>query len=222
MQIQGELQEDALKELLISTFPFDHITDVEKGIKGADLVQEVRSDFGQIAGNIAWESKNTKAWSDGWVEKLKEDRLRVGAGVAVIVSSVLPEGVKNFGIYRDIWVTNYESALALASILRVHMIELTKTKNSLKGKDEKMEVIYNYLISPEFKAKIENIVEAFSTMKDDLDREKRAMEKMWSAREKQLTRVIDNTARLYGDMQGLIGSRLEKVEYLELGGGNEE
>ncbi len=221
MQIQGELLEDALKEMLEANFPIDIISDVEKGIKGADLVQEVRNDFGQSVGMIAWESKNTKAWSDGWVEKLKEDRLRVGAGVSVIVSSVLPEGITRFGLYRDIWVTDYESVLPLTIALRAHIIEMAKVRNSVKGKDEKMEVLYNYLISPEFKAKIENIVEAFSTMKDDLDREKRAMEKMWSAREKQLSRVIDNTARLYGDMQGLIGSQLGTVEYLELWGGKE-
>lgn len=219
MQIQGELQEDALKEMLEMNFPIDIISDVEKWIKGADLVQEVRNDFGQSVGVIAWESKNTKAWSDGWVEKLKEDRLRVGAWVSVIVSSALPEGITRFGLYRDIWVTDYESVLPLTIALRAHIIEIAKVRNSVKGKDEKMEVLYNYLISPEFKAKIENIVEAFSTMKDDLDREKRAMEKMWSAREKQLSRVIDNTARLYGDMQGLIGSQLGTVEYLELSGG---
>ncbi len=218
MQIQGEIQEDALKDLLMTNFPIDIISDVEKGIKGADIIQEVRDSFGQSVGIIAWESKNTKAWSDSWVDKLKEDRLRVNAGVSVIVSSVLPTGIHRFGLYRDIWVTDSESVLPLTIALRAHMIELTKTRNSLKGKDEKMEVLYNYLISPEFKAKIENIIEAFTTMKDDLDREKRAMEKMWSAREKQLSRVIDNTARLYGDMQGLIGSKLEKVDYLELGG----
>ncbi len=221
MQIQGEIQEDALKGLLASHFPIDIISDVEKGIKWADLIQEVRNEFGLSVGVIAWESKNTKAWSDGWVDKLKEDRLRVKAGVSVIVSSVLPEGIHRFGIYRDIWVTDHDSVLPLTIALRAHMIELSKTRNSLKGKDEKMEVLYNYLISPEFKAKIENIVEAFQTMKDDLDREKRAMEKMWSSREKQLSRVIDNTARLYGDMQGLIGSKLGTVEYLELGGGKE-
>ena len=219
MQIQGEIQEDALKGLLASHFPIDIISDVEKGIKWADLIQEVRNEFGLSVGVIAWESKNTKAWSDSWVDKLKEDRLRVKAGVSVIVSSVLPDGIHHFGIYRDIWVTDHDSVLPLTIALRAHMIELSKTRNSLKGKDEKMEVLYNYLISPEFKAKIENIVEAFQTMKDDLDREKRAMEKMWSSREKQLSRVIDNTARLYGDMQGLIGSKLGTVEYLELGGG---
>lgn len=180
------------------------------------MVQEVRNEFGQSVGKIAWESKNTKNWTEAWVEKLKEDRLRVGAGVAILVSNILPEGVKNFGLYRDIWVTNYESLLPLASLLRVQMIEMTKIQNSLKGKDEKMEVIYNYLISPEFKAKIENIVEAFENMRSGLEREKRAMEKLWSEREKQLTRVITNTSQMYGDMQGLIGATLPKVEYFEL------
>ncbi len=218
-QIQGEVREDALKELLSANFPIDIISDVEKGIKGADVVQEVRNEFGQSVGIIAWESKNTKAWSDSWVEKLKEDRLRVGAGISVIVSATLPAGLTRFGLYKGIWVTDAESVLPLTIALRAHMIEMSKVRNSLAWKDQKMEVLYNYLISPEFKAKIENIVEAFSSMKDDLDREKRAMEKMWSAREKQLGRVIDNTARLYGDMQGLIGSKLGTVEYLELGGG---
>lgn len=152
---------------------------------------------------------------------MKEDRLRVGASISVIVSTVLPEGIKHFGIYRDIYVVSYDSVLPVTHLLRRELTEITKIRNSLKGKDEKMEVIYNYLISPEFKAKIENIIEAFSSMKDDLERERRAMEKMWSAREKHLVRVIDNTARLYGDMQGLIGSKLAKVEYLELESGED-
>ncbi|MDD2916437.1 MAG: DUF2130 domain-containing protein [Candidatus Gracilibacteria bacterium] len=221
MQIQGEIQEDALKAMLQAEFIFDIISDVEKGIKGADIIQEVRNEYGQSVGIIAWESKNTKAWSDSWIDKLKEDRLRVNAGVSIIVSSVLPEGITHFGLYRDIWVTSYESALPLTFALRTHMMELSKTRNSLKGKDEKMEALYHYLISPEFKAKIENIVEAFTSMRDSLDQEKRAMERIWSAREKQLERVISNTSRLYGDMQGLIGAQLPKVEYLELGSGEE-
>lgn len=132
MQIQGEIQEDALKALLQTEFIFDLISDVEKGIKGADIIQEVRNEYGQTVGVIAWESKNTKAWKDEWVVKLKEDRLRVNAGVSVIVSSVLPEGIKRFGIYRDIWVTDHESVLPLTFALRTHMMELSKTRNSLK------------------------------------------------------------------------------------------
>ncbi len=221
MQIQWDIQENALKETLSREFPLDKVDDVPTGVKWADLVHTVRNRLWHDVGVIAWESKNTKAWSDSWVDKLKEDRLRVNASVSIIISSVLPEGIKHFGLYRDIWVVEWAYLIPLTVALREQMIEVDKIRNSLEGKDEKMEVIYNYLTSVEFRDKIQNIVEAFQTMKWDLDREKRAMEKIWSSREKQLERVISNTARLYGDMQGLIGSKLEKVEYLELGSGEE-
>ena len=210
-----------MKELLAREFPFDRIDDVPTGIKGADLIQTVRNQFGHTAGIIAWESKNTKAWSDSWVEKLKEDRLRVNASVSVIISNVLPEGITHFGLYKDIWVTEWKYVVPLTIALREQMIMMEQVKNSLKGKDEKMDMLYGYLTSTEFRDKIQNIIEAFQSMREALESEKRSMERIWSSREKQLDRVISNTARLYGDMQGLIGSKMEKVEYLELGGGEE-
>lgn len=217
MQIQWETQEEALKTILMQGFPYDIIEDVEKGIRGADLVQNIKNHLGQDVGIIVWESKNTKAWSDSWVEKLKEDRLLVKANIAIIVTSVLPEGVKHFWIYKDVWVTSWEYILPLTLTLRENIIALAQMQNSLRGKDEKMELIYDYLTSADFKAKIENIVDAFQAMKTDLEKEKRAMERIWSSREKQLERVISNTSRLYGDMQGLIGAKnLEKIDFLEL------
>lgn len=221
MQIQGEIQENALKGLLASEFPFDMIDDVPTGIKGADLVHTVRTQFGHAAGIIAWESKNTKAWSDSWVDKLKEDRLRVNASISVIISNVLPDGVSHFGLYRDIWVTEWRYVIPLTIALREQMITMEQVKNSLKGKDEKMDMLYSYLTSTEFRDKIQNVIEAFQSMKESLETEKRSMERIWASREKQLDRVISNTARLYGDMQGLIGAQLPKVEYLELGSGEE-
>lgn len=221
MQIQGDTQENAIRDLLVAAFPWDTIADVPTGVKGADIIQTVRNHLGHEVGIIVWESKNTKAWSDSWIDKLKEDRLRVNASVSIIVSSVLPEGVKHFGLHRDIWITEWNYVHPLTLAIRDQMIETHKIKNSLEGKDEKMELIYTYLTSTEFRDKIQNIIEAFQTMKDSLDQEKRAMEKIWSSREKQLDRVISNTARLYGDMQGLIGSKLQTVEYLELGSGEE-
>lgn len=221
MQIQGDTQENAIRDLLVAAFPWDTIADVPTGVKGADIIQTVRNSLGHEVGIIVWESKNTKAWSDSWIDKLKEDRLRVNASVSIIVSSVLPDGVKHFGLHRDIWITEWNYVHPLTLAIRDQMIETHKIKNSLEGKDEKMELIYTYLTSTEFRDKIQNIIEAFQTMKDSLDQEKRAMEKIWSSREKQLDRVISNTARLYGDMQGLIGSKLQTVDYLELGSGEE-
>ncbi|MDD4530670.1 MAG: DUF2130 domain-containing protein [Candidatus Gracilibacteria bacterium] len=215
-QIQGEILENELKIILISKFPIDIIEDIATGKRGADVVQKVRNNYGHESGVIVWEAKNTKHWTESWVVKLKEDRLRVGAVVSIIVTTDLPEGIKYFGFYKDIYVTDWEHIEVLTQILREQIISMDKLKNSLVGKDEKMEVIYNYLTSTEFRDKIQNVVEAFSTMKNDLEKEKRAMEKIWSAREKQLDRVMLNTTRLYGDMEGLIGSKLQKIDYLEL------
>lgn len=219
MQIQGEIQEDALKALLESNFPIDIISDVEKGIKGADIVQEVRNEFGQSVGVIAWESKNTKAWSEGWVEKLKEDRLIVGADISILVTSVLPKEIEKFWLYKWVWVVEWDYVLPIAIMLRSQIEQMAKLKNSLVSKDERMEVLYNYLTSPKFKDKVENIIDAFKQMKDQVDEERRAFEKRWKTREQLLETVIKNTSGMYGDLGGVVGSKLEKVEYLELGGG---
>lgn len=221
MQIQGDIQENALKDVLAREFPIDQIDDVPTGIKGADLVQHVHDSRGRKVGIIAWESKNTKAWSEAWVDKLKEDRLRVGAGVSVIVSSVLPDGVSHFGPYRDIWVTEWKYVIPLTIALREQLVTVDHLKGSLQGKDEKMEVLYGYLTSSEFRDKIQNIVETFQSMRDSLDQEKRAMERIWANREKQLERVIGNTSRLYGDMQGLLGAGMQTIEAFELPSGEE-
>lgn len=219
MQIQWEIQEDALKEVLRLHFPIDTLSDVEKGIKGADIIQSVNNKYGNLVWVIAWESKNTKAWSDSWVDKLKEDRLRVNASVSIIVTNTLPDGIKHFWPYRDIWVTEWSYIIPLTIMLREQLVVIDQMKNSLAGKDEKMEVLYNYLTSEQFKAKIENIVEAFTMMKADLEKEKNAMSRIWSSREKQLDSVIRNTSSLYGDMQGLLGNGMRKVQSLELPGG---
>lgn len=219
MQIQGEIQEDALKELLATNFPIDIISDVEKWIKGADIIQEVRNDFGQSVGIIAWESKNTKAWSDGWVEKLKEDRLIVNADISILVSSVLPKEIEKFWLYKWVWVVGWDYVLPISIMLRGQIQQMATLRNSLVSKDERMEVLYNYLTSAKFKDKVENIIDAFKQMKDQVDEERRAFEKRWKTREQLLETVIKNTSGMYGDLGGVVGNKLWKVEYLELGEG---
>ncbi len=219
MQIQWEIQEDALKELLMQNFPIDIISDVEKGIKWADIIQEVRNDFGQSVGVIAWESKNTKAWSEGWVEKLKEDRLRVNADVSILVTAVLPKDVEKFGLYKWVWLVEWEYALPISIMLRGQIESMAHLRTSLVSKDEKMEVLYNYLTSAKFKDKVENIIDAFRQMQDQVAEERRAFESRWKKREQLLEQVIKNTGGMYGDLGGMLGGKLEKVEYLELGTG---
>lgn len=219
MQIQGEIQEDALKEVLSQNFPIDIISDVEKGIKWADIIQEVRSEFGQSVGIIAWESKNTKAWSDSWVEKLKEDRLRVNADISILVTAVMPKGIEKFGLYKWVWLVEWNYVLPIAMMLRGQIESMAHLRTSLVSKDEKMEVLYNYLTSAKFKDKVENIIDAFRQMQDQVAEERRAFESRWKKREALLEQVIKNTGGMYGDLGGVLGGKLAKVEYLELGDG---
>lgn len=222
MQIQGEVQEEDLKAALQSAFPTDIITDVEKGVKGADLIQTVVNQFGQQCGVILWESKNTKAWKDEWVSKLKEDQTLVKADICIIVTNVLPKNTETFAFINNVWVVNFSSVILLTQALRIQLQSLYQAKKSLVGREEKMEVLYGYLSSPQFKNRVENIVSAFSQLQDQLTKEKRAMQVMWARREKEIERVVSNTTGMYGDLQGIIGAALPTVEQLELPEGSGE
>ena len=215
-QAQGEVLEIELEQILKSAFPYDFIEPVPKGIKGADVLQKVNNPMGQYCGTIIWESKRTKGWSDGWIDKLKDDQREVKADIAVLMSIVLPKEINGFSQFKGIWVTSYPLAMALAVALRVNLIEVASAKQAAVGKVEKMEAIYNYLSGTEFRQKVEAIVEAFVAMNTDLAKEKVAMEKLWSKREQQIKKVITSTARMYGDMQGIIGASLPEIKSLEL------
>lgn len=223
MQIQGDVQENDLRDALRTTFLSDVIEDVATGIRGADIVQTVQTQFGQKCGIILWESKNTKAWVGDWIKKLKSDQGLAKADVCILVSKTLPEGIASFGLMDGVWVCDYASALPLAEALRVTLQEVHMVKQASVGKGEKMEALYEYLTGNQFKNRVENIVMAFTSMKSDLDAEKRAFQKMWSKREKEIERVTLNTVGMYGDLQGIAGANaLPRVESLELPGGEEE
>jgi hypothetical protein len=213
-QTQGEVLELELEELLQDAFPLDHIEPVPKGINGADLIHRVHSKNGHCCGTIVWESKRTNAWSDGWLQKLKDDLRLVKGDVAVIMSEALPKDVLHFGQMKGVWVTSRDCALNLATALRSQLVEIATIKAAAVGKNEKMEILYRYLSGPEFKQRIEAIVEAFIGMQEDLNEERRATERRWSKREKQIQRVICNTSGMYGDLQGLIGSSLHNIPAL--------
>lgn len=215
-QLQGEVLEIELEELLKTNFRHDNILPVPKGMRGADVMQKVCTPSGQQCGTIIWESKRTKAWSDSWIDKLKEDQRDAKADIAVIVSTILPKDITGIGQINGVWVADYTLATGLATALREVLIEIAKVKTSEKGKTGKMEMLYEYLSGPEFRQQIEGIVEAFVSMKQDLDAEKRAMEKIWAKREKQIEKVVKNTGRMYGSLQGIIGSSLPELKVLEL------
>lgn len=215
-QLQGEVAELSLEETLRVSFPADSIEEVPKGIRGADVIHKVCNQAGQSCGTLIWESKRTKAWSDSWIDKLKEDQREVKAEVAVLVSSVLPKGLHGFARINGVWVCDHSLSTCLAHALRTGLMEVAAAKLAATGKSEKMEMLYEYLSGQEFRQQVEGIVEAFSNMRRDLDQEKRAMERIWAKREKQIERVVKNMGRMYGSMQGVIGQSLPEIALFEL------
>jgi hypothetical protein len=216
METQGEVLEQDFEAQLKSFFVHDDIQPVPKGIKGADLVQTVRTPIGAECGILLWEAKNTKAWSNNWIPKLKDDMIETRASIAILVSVVLPNGIKRFGQVDGVWVSDPLCAIPLAAALREHLEAISRERTASTGKSEKMEALYQYLAGVEFKQKIEGIIEAFTSMQEQLLKERRAMEKHWKQREKQIERVVKNTAGLYGDMQGIIGGQIPAIPALEL------
>jgi len=215
-QAQGEVLEVALEQLLKELFPTDSIEPVAKGVRGADVVQRVLDESGTDCGLILWESKRTRHWSKEWLPKLRDDLRMVGASRSVIVSEQLPEHVRHFGQIDGVWVVSWACVHPVAVALREGLIAVAKSRRALEGQHGKMELVYNYLIGQEFYNRVSGIVEAFITMREDLEAERRVLIGRWKKREKQLDRVLVSTSGLYGDLQGIIGLSLPEIKGMSL------
>lgn len=215
-QLQGEVQEMDLENILRAKFPFDSVEPVAKGEFGGDVLQRVHSQTGQQCGAILWESKRTKNWSDGWLTKLRDDQRTAKAEVSILVSQVLPKGIEAFDVVDGVWVTSPRAVLPVATILRHTLLEISVARQVGEGQQTKTEMVYQYLTSPRFRHRVEAIVEAFSSMKEDLDRERKAIMKQWAKRDEQIERVMGATVGMYGDLQGIAGKSLQEIEGLSL------
>jgi hypothetical protein len=215
-QLQGEVQELELENLLRVKFPFDAIEPVAKGEFGGDALHRVVSSSGQACGSILWESKRTKNWSDGWLVKLREDQRSAKAEISVLVSHALPKGVETFDVVDGVWVTHPRAALPVATVLRNTLLQVNMARQVSEGQQTKTEMVYQYLTGPRFRQRVEAIVEAFSSMQEDLDKERKVIMKQWAKREEQIERVMTSTVGMYGDLQGIAGKSLQEIEGLEL------
>lgn len=214
-QLQGEVQELDLAAELAARFPRDNILPVPKGEHGGDLLQSVNNAAGPC-GAILWESKRTKHWSDVWLAKLRDDQRAAKAEIAVIVSQALPKDVDTFALIENVYVVSPRCVVPVATTLRHALIELAMARQASAGQQTKVELVYQYLTGSRFRQRIQAIVEAFVAMQEDLDAEKRASQRQWAKRQTQIERVINSTAGLYGDLQGIAGKTLQEIEGLSL------
>lgn len=221
MQLQGEVQEIALEEILRVAFPYDMLEEVGKGVRGADVIQEVRNHLGQPCGRIIFESKRTQAFSEAWIDKLKADMRGCGGDLAVIVTQAMPRDMERFGQRSGVWICSYQEAISLVQVLRDGLLKIHQAMKSQENKGEKMQMLYDFLTGKEFQQQVEAIVEGFVHMKNAIAKERMQMEKIWKEREKQLEKVMLNTTHMYGSVRGIAGAAVHEVRLLETGESDE-
>jgi hypothetical protein len=210
------VQELAIEEWLFAQFPLDTIEEIKKGARGGDCVQTVNTRTRQNCGTIYYESKRTKDFQPSWIEKFKTDIREKGANIGVLVTDAMPAGMDRMGLKEGIWICNYEEFKGLCKVLRESIVQLDTALSSQENKGDKMSLLYDFLTSNTFKLQIEAIVEGFTQMQSDLESEKRAMQRIWKSREKQIEKVINNTIDFYGSVKGIAGNAIGEIKALEL------
>ncbi len=215
-QIQGEVQELAIEQWLRQTFPLDSVEEIKKGAQGADSIQTINTQSREACGTIYFESKRTKAFQMGWIEKFKADIQAKNADIGVLVTQVMPDGMGSLGQIDGVWICDFEEFKNLSQVLRQSLIQLDQMLIVQENKGEKMGMLYDFLTGNEFRMQIEAIVEGFSQLKSDLEREKNSMRGLWKRREKQIDRVMLNTNFMYNSIKGIAGSAVPNIALLEL------
>jgi hypothetical protein len=210
-QMQGEIMEIDLEETLKQTFPWDDIEPIKTGQRGGDLIQKVMSGPGLHAGTVMWEIKRTQAWGGDWPSKAKQDALKAKAELVIIVSEAMPKGIETFGFFEGVWTCRPAFAVAVAHALRQQMDQVANARRMAAGKQDKSELLYDYMTGPEFRARLQGIVEPFVQMQKDLDSEKRATMNRWNKREKQIDRILMSASSLSGDLQGIGGNEMPEL-----------
>lgn len=216
VQLQGEVQELAIEEFLRLNFPFDEIEEIKKGVKGGDCVQTIHTREIANCGKIYYESKRTREFQKSWIKKFKEDMRERGIELGVIVTETLPKELERMGLIEGVWICTFEEFKGLCVVLRENVIKIFLARKIKENKADKMNLLYHYLTSEEFKMQIEAIVEGFMQLNSDLEREKAAMNKIWTQRKKQIDKVLKNTIGMYGSLQGIAGSSIANIKALEL------
>ncbi len=216
MELQGEAQEQKLEEILKAEFPNDRIEEVPKGYTGADVIQTVVDDFGNEVGKIIFESKRTKDFAREWINKLKDDQLKAQANIAILVTQAFPKDMDRFGQREGIWICHFDEVRQVVTILRESLLQIAKIKLANQNRGDKMKLLYDYLTGQEFATRVKNIIDSFSSMKTELEQEKRAFQRIWKQREVQIDRVITNTIDLYSTFSAIAGKGVLQIESLDL------
>ncbi|MEJ2384947.1 MAG: DUF2130 domain-containing protein, partial [Xanthomonadales bacterium] len=222
MQVQGEVQETAIEEWLAGAYPLDTVEEIKKGARGGDCIQVINTRSATNCGKIYYESKRTKAFQPAWIEKFKADVREKGANIGVLVTEAMPADMPQMGQRDGVWVCTFADLPSLSAVLRDSLITIHRVLAGQENRGDKMSLVYDFVTSDEFRMQVDAIVEGFTQMQTDLETEKRAMARIWKQREKQIEKVLLNTANMYGAIKGIAGNAIPAVRRLELPGSEED
>lgn len=215
MQLQGEVQELEIINILQEFHPYDEISQSKKGANAADILQVVRTQNGAECGKIYYESKRTKSWSNDWVKKFKQDNINTKADILVLVTNALPKDIQRYGIIDGVWICSFNDVKELSLVLRYGLLKLQSVAITQRGKESKMELLYSYLTSDEFKNVFESIIQGFKTIQESHQSEKIKMQRLWKEREKVLEQVLSNSIDFYGSIKGIAGESIAEIPMLQ-------
>jgi hypothetical protein len=222
-QRQGEVLELDLEEQLKAKFPSDEFVPVPKGVEGADIWQKVRFQ-GKVVGSILWETKRTKAWSNGWITKLKDDAAKVSASESIIVSQVLPEGSSGFDRKDGIWITTYEHAISICRYIRFLVTTVTSIKSRASQTDEDWAQIRDYMMSDAFTHRMVAHYDAIKSLRESLTAEKRSSELRWRKQTSQIDKLDSNITTFYSELKTIVPNlpEIQNIDSPLLGDGSDE
>jgi len=202
-QLQGEVLELDLEQRLKATFPNDEFLPVPKGVEGGDIWQKIKYKD-KVVGSILWETKRTKAWSNSWITKLKDDSAKISASEAIIVSVVMPDGMTNFDRKNGVWITTFEHAIGICRYIRFLITSMSSVKSSASQTEEEWGRIRDYMLSDSFKHRMQAHFDGIQALRTGFDAEKRATMLRWKKQEAQIEKLDTNTINFYGELKAIV------------------
>jgi hypothetical protein len=197
---EGVPNQEVFADLLRHQFPHDDIQVVRRGQAGADVIHVVYSPSGQRWGTIRWECKRAANWQGEWVDKVTKD---AGDDVGVLVSEVLPAGMKDCGQVGTVWVCNYVAARALAMALRHGLVQVAgyRAANALRQDAEGK--VFDYIATGGFAPRVLELCRAIVHMQEQLRKERMAAARLLAQRERELDQCLNSIASLVGELGGV-------------------
>jgi len=209
MQNQGAALEASFEDQLRAAFPRDSVSDVPTGASGADVILDVFNDHGSECGRILFETKRTANWSDEWLPKLREDMHRVGATIGVIITQVMPRGAQS-SVYKDgIWVADFAAAMTLVRTLRWGLQTAALQKRISDQAGDASALLYEFVTGPDFRNRVQSILHTYSSMRTMLEKERRAMHRIWKKREAQLESLTGHTTHVIAHLEAKTGREID-------------